>query len=66
LYFFSSTETINLVSFKVKQLVHNFKPLFLIQDPSSIIQIAKAKGDRYSSIQTGITFLLFCPEDKVG
>jgi len=66
LYFFSSIETISFISFKVKQLVDSFKPLSFIHPPSSIIKIARANGDKYSSIQIGITFLLLNPEDKVG
>jgi hypothetical protein len=66
LYFSSKIETIYFISFRVKELVDNFKPLFFIHPPSSIIQMAKAKGDKYLSIQIGITFLLICPEDKVG
>jgi hypothetical protein len=65
-YFFSNIETIDLISFKVKQLVESFIPLLLIHDPSSIIQIAKAKGDKYSSIQTGITFLPFNSDLTIG
>jgi hypothetical protein len=66
LYFLSNIEAINFTSFKVKQLVAIFKPLLSIHPPSSIIQIAKARGDKYSSIQVGITFLLICPDGKVG
>jgi hypothetical protein len=66
LYFFSNIDTKNLVSFKVKELVASFKPLFLIHPPSSIIQIAKANGDKYSSIKAGTIFLPTCSGDEVG
>jgi hypothetical protein len=66
LYFISNIEARNFTSFRVKQLVAIFKPLLSIHPPSSIIQIAKARGDKYSSIQVGIIFLLICPEGKVG
>jgi hypothetical protein len=65
-YLSCNIETSIFVTFKVKQFVANFKPLFLIHPPSSIIQMAKAIGDKYSPIQVGITFLLFIPERFVG
>jgi hypothetical protein len=49
-YFFSNIETKYFTSDKLKQFVLIFIPLFSIHPPSSIIQIAKAIGDRYSSI----------------
>ena len=55
-YLVSSILTNFLTSDKLKEFVHNLIPLFLIQLPSSIIQIAKAIGDKYFSIQSGITF----------
>jgi len=45
------------VSDKLKEFVHSLIPLSLIHAPSSIIQIAKAIGDKYCSIQLGIAFL---------
>src|SRR5690606_14203058 len=46
-----------LTSDRVKLSVHNLIPLSLIQVPSSMIQIAKAIGDKYCSIQQGRAFL---------
>ena len=45
LYLKSNIDINCLTSFKVKLLVANFKPLPILP-PSSIIQIAKAKGDK--------------------
>jgi hypothetical protein len=66
LYFFSNIETKNFTSFNLKQLVDSFIPLSLIHPPSSIIQMAKAIGDKYSSIQLGTTFSPLLPEGLKG
>lgn len=57
LYLVVKTSARNLTSDRVKLSVHNLTPLSLIQVPSSMIQIAKATGDKYCSIQQGRAFL---------